>query len=74
MDIHTHDADFSVSTNNKLTILFLLFSGLFHWMQTLSADVIYIWFFRTLTVISVMLVIVLNLIKLIEWYKSKKTK
>lgn len=71
MDLHTHDSDFSVSTNNKLTVLFLCFSAIFHFMQGLSADVIYIWFFRTLTVISVMLVIVLNLIKLIEWYKSK---
>ena len=74
MELHTQDSDLHIGYTNKLSILLIIFSAVFHWMQGVSADVVYIWFFRTLSSVSVILIIVLNLIRLVDWYKTRKTK
>lgn len=74
MEINTHESDLHISPTNKLSILLLFCSAIFHWLQGVSADVVYIWFFRALSTVSVILIIILNLIRLVEWYKNKKTK
>jgi len=74
MDLHTHDSDLNISPSNRASIILFFCAFVFNWLQGISADLVFIWFFRVLSTVSILLIIVLNAIKLNEWYKTKKSK
>lgn len=64
----------STSTDHPpvYTFLLLICGGFFHFIQTATADTLYIWAFRALTIISLSLVIYINWNKALEIFKSKR--
>lgn len=64
----------SVGPANKLSFILAIFTGAFSILEHLTVDNIYVWTFRILSAISVVLIIYINFNKALEIHRAKKQK
>lgn len=72
MQIDSHIDNHQAHSNLYLNIILIVYVGLFDLIQSLSADIFYVWLFRTLSVISLLIIIYINGNKALEIFKKKK--
>jgi hypothetical protein len=70
-----HDTSIDHSPGSfKASIILYVCAWIFAWFETLSADVIWTWVWRTLSAISLILIIYINWNKALEIFRGKKEK
>lgn len=74
MELNNHDTHTTGGVGFFANMALLLLTGLLHWAQYITADSVYTWVFRGLSLLSVCIVIYINWPKAVEQYKKRKTK